>query len=54
MKAILLECKVCRRIKKFGEWIVVTLEGRRALEPYVDFKKHLCDLCTDPAVSSSS
>ncbi len=51
---MLLECKLCNRIKKFGEWIEASFEFRELMrEVGVDVIHVVCPNCEEEALSVS-
>lgn len=52
---MLLECKVCNRVKKFGEWIDTSLEFRTLVrETGVDVIHVVCPHCEEEALTVSA
>ncbi|HHT9130925.1 MAG TPA: hypothetical protein ACFYED_00360 [Candidatus Tripitaka californicus] len=52
---MLLECKVCDRVKKFGEWIDTSLEFRALVrETGVDVIHVVCPHCEEEALMASA
>lgn len=52
---MLLECKVCDRVKKFGEWIDASLEFRALVrETGVDVIHVVCPHCEEEALTVSA